>query len=634
MRALFRHLPLALLAFPFSLLFLTACAAPPPGVSPPDVSSRTEAIVNGEPTRADEPAVVLVYDRAGGMCTGTLISPRVVLTAKHCVQREGASTTTSPRNFIVGIGDSVRALTQTFNVSAVRTTPGVYSAGSGGLGGALVGIDVGLITLTTGSTTTPIPVHRESPRDLLGQPARAIGFGETPSGGAGQKFRTMTSADSISGGVIYTAPTICRGDSGGPLLWPGPDGDEVFGIASFGSGPCGGGINGYNRVDTFLDMIDEVVGDSGACLANGAEVCDGFDNDCDGMVDEDCKSVGEACTDDSECVTLTCAETSAGQVCTQACDPLRPFVGCPPGDYCSRASGCDGFCVPGVAGASGVGVACTADTDCDSLNCMNPGDGVQRCLDPCQGDAGRCLAGEVCAASVGACGGCVPAEIVAGARGLGEGCAAAEECGSGNCLEDGNASYCTRSCASDSDCGGGYHCRDTDAGGVCVVGERGGTGSPCNVNADCTADLFCASRGAGSWCTSFCAADPDCPGGFACMEVGPDTRVCAPAAAGVLGEDCTTATDCLSGFCQGVGPRGELRCSRLCGVDSSCGPGFECVRATGGVDAVCVAVPPPSGGGGGCAIDAASARGRAAALPMVGLLGLFGLLWLRRRGVR
>ncbi|MEZ4248444.1 MAG: trypsin-like serine protease [Polyangiales bacterium] len=234
---------------------------------------------------------------------------------------------------------------------------------------------------------------------------RAVGFGQIPSGGAGTKYRTTTRISSVQGGVIYTPPTICQGDSGGPLLLVNEDGtDTVVGIASFGSGACGGGINGYNRVDQFLDLIDEAVRLSGTCVDDGEERCDGYDNDCNDLVDEVCADVGEACEGDDDCLSLTCRDG----LCTQGCDPMRPFTGCPPGFYCGGSAGCEGFCVAGTAGALPVNSACTADTDCDSLFCTNPfspgSDEGKTCLEPCRGGDGRCIDGQVCAAGVGACG--------------------------------------------------------------------------------------------------------------------------------------------------------------------------------------------------------------------------------------
>ncbi|MEM9188414.1 MAG: S1 family peptidase [Myxococcota bacterium] len=589
-------------------LLLVGCVGTPEDFGAEELGSQSAAIVNGQ-REFGEPAVVLVYNRGGGLCSGTLIAPRVVLTAKHCVQRSGAEAPSPTGFFVIGIGDSINNLSESYGVTDIRTTPGVW-IDSRGLQGALVGVDVAVMTLDTGvSTVEPRTIRRESPNALIGSTVRAVGFGQTPSGRAGDKYSTTTLLRGVQNGVAYTDPATCQGDSGGPIIDEATG--EVFGVTSFGTGGCGtGGIAGANTIDGFLDLIDAAVADSGACLNDGAERCDSFDNDCDDQIDETCAGLGESCTADTDCALLNpCLETPAGRVCTVECDTLRPELSCPGTNlFCAQTNGCTGVCIP-VDPASpnlALGESCASDSECESLSCIDPGDGNSRCLTPCQGDQGMCLGGEVCAAVSGGCGGCVPAAIVQGDRGLGEGCTTNDDCRSDLCLEDAGLSTCSQSCTDDSGCPDRFFCR----GDVCIQGTRGGPGATCAVNSDCNEEApICASRGTDvSWCTRFCSDMEPCPPNFSCLETAGGS-ICAPEL-GLVGESCTDAADCVSGLCEET-PAGRV-CTRTCGSDSPCGIGTECVRLTDGAEPICVAPSPePSNesDSGGCSVGSGGGPG-------------------------
>jgi MYXO-CTERM domain-containing protein len=606
---------------------VAGCVAPgsgqPASEADADVGTAREEIVGG--TLGGDPAVVVLQNyRTSGLCTGTLIAERVVLTAKHCIQEPFATRPANPSDIVVGVGDTVRRLSAALRVQSIDTTPGTYTVDSrGGIGTGLVGSDVAVMVLQSGMPgIEPIPVMRTSPAGLAGQVITAVGFGRTPSGQAGVKYTAMGRVQGVTEELIYVGALTCQGDSGGPAITAA---NEVAGVVSFGAGACGTGYGAYNTILPFMDMIDNALRTAGSCLNDGEERCDGADNDCDELVDETCTPIGGACAADDECVGLTCRETVAGQLCTTACSPLRPEFGCDPGFYCARSTGCEGYCVPlqGERGELGNEEPCTSNEQCASLFCADPGDGRRRCLQPCRGDAGMCLAGEACAAVTNDCGACVDESILFADRGVGEGCTDNSNCRSDRCYEDAGRSYCTRACTADAECPNGFHCRGSE--GVCAAGPRGDIGDPCLGNDDCRDRTFCASRLDQSWCSRICNEQDPCPEGFDCVPAG-GTTICAPRLA-LLGDPCTADEACVSGTC--AIPAGATTgvCTRMCSPDAPCSTGFECRRSDDGVSAQCLA-PATEVASGGCSV---SANGGSAPVGLVlALLALVGLVVRRR----
>ncbi len=584
-------------------VMLGACAAPTA-----DVGASQEAIAGGT-RETGHPEVVFMYRQDGAACTGAIIAPRVVLIANHCVGLMESGGPAAPASYFrIYVGSSVAAFTAEYRVSEVLQVP---NAGLGPSGAEAN--DVALLILSSSADVTPMGLGRASPTTLWGQSVTAIGYGQTPTSQmGGTKYRVTTTIDGFQNGFIFVRPSVCPGDSGGPLV--GPDG-LTYGVASFIYSPdgmtqptCGTAPGAYNELYRHLDFIDGVLEEFGTCIPD-PETCNGEDDNCDGVVDEGCTPLGQPCTASDTCVGGLCADTAAGKICTATCDPLRPSLGCSAGFYCSGGGGCDGHCVPGAAGSLPHGADCTANTDCLSLFCDDPGDHHQRCLEPCRGDAGLCLAGEVCAAGPGACGGCVPSAIDIGERGLGEPCEDDGDCrGDMVCHAYAGVSECASACDGGA-CPEGFECRDA----LCIRDRRQGVGGVCVDNADCGGAL-CAVQGDRRWCTATCSSAADCPSGFDCLPAD-GTNVCAPVT-GLEGEPCTANGDCASGLCAFTS-RSSGVCSVQCDGHDACAPGFECQRTGDGTASVCIPAVRESTGGG-CSVG--QRRGGGLALAMTSLL--------------
>jgi V8-like Glu-specific endopeptidase len=549
------------------------------------------AIVDGEPTEEHD-AVVYVFDTIGGAaCSGSIVGPQAVLTAKHCVDA-GSGTPRAASALRVLAGPSSSAPTASYFVSEVRVVPGSWDVATGN--------DVAVLFLASEADEEPLPMSFASPANLSGQTVTAVGYGMTPSGSFGDKLATQKKITGVDSNFLWIEPAICPGDSGGPVI--GPEG-SVWGVASFIQGHaagvepgCGTAPGAYNVIDKFQDFILVALADSGYCVPTSEEeLCNGRDDNCDGEVDEGCIPLGETCSRSDECVGGLCADAGGGVVCTQRCNVLQPTVGCPPGMHCANTGDCDGLCAPGTREdtAAGLGSACSEGPQCHSLYCGEAGGSSDRCMQPCRADAGMCLYREACSVAAG-CGGCVAMGEVSHPRGLGEPCSRDGHCASSQCHSEEGAKYCSRRCGSDDDCGSNFHCRSGTGGGMCIRGPRQPLGGRCVTSGDCVGGTVCARAGSLGWCTVLCSGEA-CPDGFECGDAADGVRVCKPTRA-IVGQSCTADDDCLSRMCEAV--RGSRVCTRPCGPDLLCAPGLECIRTDDFGAALC---GPAGGSSGGCA---------------------------------
>jgi hypothetical protein len=318
-----------------------------------------------------------------------------------------------------------------------------------------------------------------------------------------------------------------------------------------------------------------------ACTENGldacdastpsVETCDGIDNDCNGLVDENTCDDGNACTEDTcagaegcTYAALDMGECLDGDACTQAdhceagacvgealecgdanpctddaCDPgsgcvyLPNNLTCIDGEACTIGDTCKaGSCVPGVSITCDDGNPCTDDI-CGEAGCVFTPNALE-----CD-DQNACTAESVCQA--GAC---------VGTSSL-------------NC--DDNNSCTTETCDPVQGCVSAPNDTPCDDVNACTIGDACGEGA-------CVAGATSLNCDDGNPCT-----DDACSDVLGCVFT-PNAGDCDDKNA------CTTGDACVEGACVGIG---SLACDdgNPCTVDSCLlGDGCAYVPVEGACD--------------------------------------------------
>jgi MYXO-CTERM domain-containing protein len=342
-----------------------ACSGSPEGPSSSLGTSRSK-IIGGTTSTADQNAVVLLIhtDRqtSFGACTGTLIAPNLVLTARHCVsnvndapfgcKEDGtpvgdggsAGSDLKPSEFYIFTGTDRPQFGGATKKAAARGKKVFHDSSK-----SLCGHDVSLILLDTEIEGAEIMPLRLDDLPKAGETFTAVGWGVTdrtdfPSKRmqrAGIKVEkvgpfkgTYTDAP-LPANDFRVGEAICSGDSGGPGI--AEDTHAIIGVVSRGGNgnntdtqdPAAnctgeGTENEYTSVAPFKDLILQAFEEAGhdpwyeggpdPRLAKFDDPCDGPDACRSGL----CTSgkCTQSCADGSECPEgFECAADGADKIC-------------------------------------------------------------------------------------------------------------------------------------------------------------------------------------------------------------------------------------------------------------------------------------------------------------------------------
>ena len=254
-------------------------------LSTSSLSQVPSPVVGGIPAKpgAWPDAVAVIAPHAA--CTGTLITPDVVLTAGHCIDTGPAIVVVDTTDYGAPGGEAIR-------VKSAMAYPSWETS-----------YDVGVVVLEHAAKTKPRSVAAACTVRaglVAGARVEIVGFGLTTKAGTGGNSRLhqaqLSVGDAACSGSAGCNPAIapggeftaggddkdaCYGDSGGPIYVDAPGGPALLGVvsraASLAGQPCdGGGI--YVRADKVVSWIQRVTHET-VTRTHCAGAADGADDE-------------------------------------------------------------------------------------------------------------------------------------------------------------------------------------------------------------------------------------------------------------------------------------------------------------------------------------------------------------------
>ena len=327
-------------------------AVPSGPLAPAPITADEVEVVQGIPDRDRDPAVVSIDIADRALCTGALVAPNIVLTARHCVARTVESIqcpATSPQvgeqhradSLHILVGDDAQLAREVARGRAIVTPKGW----------SLCDADIAFIVLDRDvAGVDPLPIRRHGV--AVGDHVRAVGYGRAGDGQpAGSKLlRDHVKVMDTSANEFIVGEATCQGDSGGPALDEATG--EIVGVVSRGGPSCEGKDvhNIYTRADVYLPLLAEALREAGGGEGgSGAGDDPGAGDDGDAGVhtvkdagkpkkDGGAKGhkppsdMGGACRAGGDCSTGICVKDGDKRYCSRSCGN---------GDRCPTHFGCE-----------------------------------------------------------------------------------------------------------------------------------------------------------------------------------------------------------------------------------------------------------------------------------------------------
>jgi V8-like Glu-specific endopeptidase len=204
------------------------------GGAPDTTHGAVVAIQPVPPTCGEAPSVT--------QCTGTLVAPRLVVTAAHCL-----NAVDNAQLMEVTFAANVATATSADRLRAIdaRIDPS-WTAGVD---------DVAVLRLAEDAPVAPVALDLASPA-MTAATVLVVGFGADDQNDTGRRLSGTALVGAVRAGDfdITAAPAMtCGGDSGGPAFEDDGTGERFVGITSYGNEACTTGTD--MRVDALASFL-------------------------------------------------------------------------------------------------------------------------------------------------------------------------------------------------------------------------------------------------------------------------------------------------------------------------------------------------------------------------------------------